>query len=141
MIPIIGAEYPKKVIPLIKNARRNIDIVVYDWRWYENKPAHPTQQLNIAFVNAAKRGVQVRAVVNSHENVALLNSVGIKARQISERRTMHTKLLLIDDKILVIGSHNFTRNAFAHNIETSVSLEIPHGENRFSQFFDNLYNI
>lgn len=138
---IIGAEYPKKVIPLIESAKKNIDIVVYDWRWYMDQNMHPTQQFNIALVNAKNRGVQIRAVLNKRLIVDLLNKVGIKAKVLKDRRTVHTKLLIIDDKILVIGSHNFTRNAFTSNIETSVIVEIPEGNTRLRDFFNNLYQI
>lgn len=141
MIPIIGAEYPKKVIPLIDAAKKNIDIVVYDWRWYPDQIAHPVQQLNAAIVRASQRGVFVRAVVNADLNLQTLNSAGIKARRLKDKRTLHTKMILIDNKILVLGSHNFTRNAFGANIETSVAIELPEEETRFAEFFANLYGL
>jgi len=141
MEAIIGAEYPKKVIPLIDGARKNIDIVIYDWRWYRDQIANPVQQLNAAIVRAAQRGVVVRAVVNAALNLEQLNAVGIKARVMRDKRTLHTKMILIDGKILVIGSHNFTRNAFGHNVEASIAVELGVSDTRFAQFFDNLYNI
>lgn len=139
--PIIGAEYPKKVVELVNSATKNIDIVSYDWRWYANQPAHPVQSLNIALVNAHKRGVIIRALLNKAELVGLLNSVGIKAKTLRDKRTLHSKLLIIDNQLLVIGSHNLTRNAFSHNVETSVALELGPEDTRFAQFFENLYNI
>ncbi len=141
MIAIIGADYPKKVIPLIQNAHRNIDIVIYDWRWYPDQIAHPVQQFNAAIVRAVQRGVHVRAVVNSALNLEQLNAVGIKARRLKDKRTLHTKMILIDRCMLVIGSHNFTRNAFGANIETSIAVEVPEEVTRFSEFFDNLYSL
>lgn len=141
MEAIIGAEYPDKVIPLIEKAGQNIDIVSYDWRWYANKPGHSAQQINIALVNAARRGVQVRAILNVAELVPLLNSVGIKARTLRDKRTLHAKMILIDGAQAVIGSHNLTANAFYRNLEVSVIVEIPEGNDRLRIFFENLYNI
>ncbi len=138
---LVGSDYPKKVIPLIREAKRNIDIVVYDWRWYQDQPAHAVQQFNIALVNASKRGVVVRAVVNAAMNLATLQSAGIKARQIKDKRVVHTKMIILDQKTLVIGSHNFTRNAFGSNIETSIAIDIPQNVTRFAELFENLYNI
>lgn len=137
----IGRDYPAKVIPLIDSAKKNIDIVVYDWRWYADQVGHPVQQFNIALVRAVQRGVQVRAVLNAHINIEILNKVGIKARQTKDKRVVHTKMIIIDSSILVIGSHNFTRNAFTSNIETSISLEIPKEVTRLQEFFENLYHI
>jgi phosphatidylserine/phosphatidylglycerophosphate/cardiolipin synthase-like enzyme len=138
---VIGSDYPKKVIPLLDNAKKNVDIIVYDWRWYEDQLAHPVQQFNMAVVRAVQRGVIVRAVVNAHILVPVLTKVGVKVRQLSDRRTMHSKLIIIDNETIVIGSHNFTRNAFASNIEASVILDLPFNQTRFQEFFNNLYGL
>lgn len=137
--PIIGADFPKKVIPLLDSAKKNIDIAVYDWRWYANQPAHAVQQFNIALVRAVQRGVLVRAVVNTTEIVPQLKKVGIQARGLKDARTLHTKLILIDGELAIIGSHNFTRNAFGSNIEVSLAVGIPVEHDRLAQFFNNIF--
>lgn len=138
---IIGSDYPKIVIPLIESAKRNVDIVIYDWRWYQDQIGHPVQQFNDSIVRASKRGVLVRAVINSASNLELLKSVGIKARILKDRRTLHTKLIIIDDTTLIIGSHNFTRNAFGANIETSIVTNIEPENTRLRDFFNNIYGL
>lgn len=140
MIHLIGKDYPEKVIPLIKEAKKNIDIIVYDWRWYSNNPAFNVQQFNLALVQAVKRGVVVRAVINAPQLLPLLSSVGIKARCTRNKRTLHAKFLSIDDSVLVIGSHNFTKNAFNFNLEVSIVVDIPKDTTRFKELFENLYN-
>jgi len=137
----IGSDYPKKIIKLIDDAKKNIDIVVYDWRWYPEQPAHAVQQFNIALVRAVQRGVKIRAIINTPLIIGILNDVGIKARQIRDKRVVHTKMIIFDNTTLVIGSHNFTRNAFGSNIETSIVVEIPKDVTRLAEFFNNLYNI
>lgn len=137
--PIIGREYPKIVTPLIKQANGRIDIVMYDWRWYPHQPADPVQGFNIELVKAVRRGVQVRAVLNSARNLDVLKDVGIKARTLQDKRTVHIKMLLIDDKYLIIGSHNLTRNAFERNLEASILVELPEEEKRFADLFRRLY--
>ena len=141
MIPIIGSDYPKKVIPLINAAKKNIDIVSYDWRWYADQPEHAVQQFNIALVRAMQRGVIIRAIVNNTLILETLKKVGIKARKTNEKRTIHTKMIMIDSNILIIGSHNLTRNAFGSNVETSIIVDIPQDLTRLAEFFNNLYSI
>lgn len=141
MQAIIGAEYPDKVIPLIDDARKNIDIISYDWRWYKDQPGHAVQRVNIALVNAHKRGVFIRALLNKADLVPLLNGIGIKAKTLRDHRTLHSKMLIIDSRLLVIGSHNITRNAFSHNVEASAVVELGPEDTRFATFFENLYNI
>lgn len=139
MIPLIGKDYPIKVIPFIDNAKKNINIIVYDWRWYPNNPSFNVQLFNLALIRAVNRGVLVRAVINSPQLLPILSSVGIKARCTRNKRTLHAKFLSIDDNTLVIGSHNFTKNAFNFNIEVSVLTEIPQEVTRFAELFENLY--
>lgn len=141
MIPIIGSEFPKIVIPLLKEAKHSIDLVVFDWRWYPDQITHPVQQFNIALVNAVNRGVNVRAIVHHTMLIPILNKIGIQARRVKDRRMVHAKMILIDRQKLIIGSHNFTRNAFTHNIETSVVVDVPPEITRFSEFFENLFII
>ena len=138
---LVGSDYPKQVPAMIDAAKQTIEIVVYDWRWYPDQPGHAVQQFNNALVRAVKRGVKVRAVVNAGFIVPILNNVGIKARQTKDKRVVHTKLIIFDKKTIVIGSHNFTRNAFGSNIETSIAIDIPQNVTRFAELFENLYNI
>lgn len=141
MTPIIGSDYPKKVIPLIDKAKKNIDIAVFDWRWYPDDLSHSVSLFNSALVRARNRGVVVRCVTDSALLGPVLSSVDFKWRQLSDRRTLHAKFLIIDSKILIIGSHNFTKNAFGSNIEASVVVDIPEGQTRFIDFFNNLFGL
>lgn len=137
--PLIGSQYVKELVQHINNAKMSIDILMYDWRWYPDNPQHALSVLNSAFVRAVQRGVQVRAVVNSRQLVPPLLGVGIKAKTITSGRVLHSKLILIDGKTLVIGSHNLTRNACNTNLESSLVVSIPEGEQRFAQYFENIY--
>jgi phosphatidylserine/phosphatidylglycerophosphate/cardiolipin synthase-like enzyme len=141
MIPVIGAEYVQKVVPLINSAIKSIDIIMYDWRWYLDRAEHPVQEFNRALVLAVNRGVRVRCLTNTDLLTKQLNDLKIKARTLKDERVLHAKVIIIDDKLLVIGSHNLTSNAFTRNLETSVILEIPQGQDRFQQFFNNLYGL
>lgn len=141
MITLIGSEYPTKMIDLFNAAKKSIDIVVYDWRWYEDHIGHPVQQFNMSLVRAAQRGVRVRAVINSKDLIEKLNSLKIKARQLGDKRTLHSKLVMIDDNLLIIGSHNFTRNAFTSNIETSIIVDMSEDSTRLKDFFNNIYGF
>lgn len=136
-----GAEYQTEVAKLVDGAKQTIDIVSYDWRWYPNQATHPVQRFNQAIVRAVGRGVTVRAVLNSALILPYLKKVGVQGHILRDRRTVHTKMILFDNKTLVIGSHNLTKNAFVSNIETSVIVEVPEGYTRVSEFFGNLMSI
>jgi phosphatidylserine/phosphatidylglycerophosphate/cardiolipin synthase-like enzyme len=139
MIPIIGKEFPKKVIPLIDVAKRSIDIIVFDWRWYSQDPGASVQLFNQAVVRAAKRGVRVRAVVNSDVILNTLLSVGILAKRVKIKNLLHVKLMIIDDEVVILGSHNYTQSAFNVNLELSVILADVGPQLEFINFFNQIY--
>ena len=141
MKTIIGKNYPKEVIPLIESAKHSIKIVVYDWRWYENEPANACQLFNMAIVRARKRAVAVQACVNSEAIATPLRNNGIDVKIPVSKNLMHSKFIIIDDQILVMGSHNFSESAFTTNFETSVIIDDPLQINDFVLLFHSLWEL
>jgi len=140
MQTIIGKEFPDKVIPLIDNAKQSIKIIVFDWRWYPNEPGNPVQLFDQAIIRAKRRGIDISVVSNVQDVVGILKQQNIKAVRPNIAKLIHTKMILIDDKILVIGSHNLTQSAFTMNFELSVIVESETTLDRFAKYFDNLFN-
>lgn len=117
---VVGKAYFKSAYNLIDGAKRSIDVIMYEWKWYENDPSSNVQRLNQAIVRAVRRGVQVRALVNEGRQAELLRSLGINARTNLASVVMHTKALIVDNEHVLMGSHNFTEKAMTSNIETSI---------------------
>jgi len=140
METIIGSEFPKKIIPLIEEAKKTIEIIVFDWRWYPQDPGASVQLFNQAIVRAARRGVEVRALVNNDEIIRTLKENGINAKRIKIKNLLHCKLMIFDSEIVVIGSHNYTQMAFQSNLELSVVFEDDQAAGSFQNFFNNLFN-
>ena len=139
MEAIIGKEFPEKVIPLIDSAKHSIDIVVFDWRWYPQDPGNSVQLFNQAIVRASRRGVKVRVIANNDEIVRVLKSVGIEAKKFITQKLIHCKLMIIDDEIAIVGSHNYTQSAFEMNYELSIIIKGRDEIQRIIQFFNNIF--
>lgn len=139
MEAIIGNAFPKKVIPLIDSAKSSIKIVVFDWRWYPNDPANPVQLFNQSLIRAVRRGVKVDVVTNMEDVIKVLKEQGCGAKKAFSKNLMHAKMIIFDDKDLVLGSHNFTQSAFTANHEVSVYLEGAENIQDFLTFFNSLY--
>ena len=137
---IIGRQFPTKVIPLIDNASKSIDVIVFDWRWYPQDPGASVQLFNQAIVRAVRRGVKVRVIANNAEIVNILNELGCQAKKLASKNLVHAKMMLIDAEIVIVGSHNYTQSAFQMNYELSVILDKPENISDYFSFFDNLYN-
>ena len=139
METIIRRQFPEKVIPLINEAKKSIDIIVFDWRWYPNDPGNSVQLFNQSIVRAVRSGVCVRAIANSKEIVETLQKVGAQAKKLLTKNLVHAKIMIIDNKIVVIGSHNYTQMAFQMNYEISVILRDVENMSNFADFFNDLW--
>jgi len=120
---IIGREYPEVLTPLIEQCQHSIEILVFDWRWYKNEPNSSVQKFNHAILQASKRGVKVRALVNNNIMPTILSLENLLVKRVGTKKMMHVKMIILDGKTLVIGSHNFSKNAFEFNHEVSLLVE------------------
>jgi len=136
---IIGKEFAEKVIPLIKKANYNINIVVYSWFWYPDQIGSAIQKFNNAIVGAAKKGINVKVMTNNYHTINILSQNKIQARKLETERKVHAKLMIIDRKTAILGSHNYTMNAFTLNYEVSIATQEKEVVNRLKQFFNNLW--
>lgn len=88
-----------------------------------------------ALADAAHRGLDVRILlaqvvvdrpfpVDINEPAArFLIKRGVRVRRFPEKlRQLHTKALVVDDQIVIAGSHNWTAGSFRINSETSVAI-------------------
>lgn len=137
---LVGKAFPERVIPLINAAKRNIDIAVYDWRWYQDRPGSSVQKFNVALAQAVRRGVIVRAITNNADAIEPLKKIGVYATKYAQKRILHAKLIFIDEHKLISGSHNFTERAFSNNIEVSTIQDLVADEDitRMIIFFRNI---
>lgn len=137
---ILDNNYCKKAIPWINDAISDIRICAYAWRWYDESPDDTMQQFNIALVKAINRGVTVRALCERIQEGAILQQYGINVRALNTKRTLHTKAILIDERVLIVGSHNYTRRANLDNFEASIATNDFECIVQFADYFDRLWN-
>ena len=136
---IVGKEFSSKVVPLIESAQHSIRIVVFDWRWYPNEPGSPVQKFNNAILAAKRRGVDVKVISNVDDVCRILKEQGIQARHPITPSIIHAKFIVIDESICVMGSHNYTQNAFTMNHEISFKVDDKEACKRLREFFDILF--
>jgi len=136
----IEKQFPKKVLPLIEAAKDFIDIIVYDWRWYSKDPGASVQLFNQSILRAVRRGVRVRVIVNDNGIFNILKGEGCQVKKLIFKGKVHCKMMIIDNQIVIIGSHNYTASAFEINKELSVILSELDDVLPFVSYFNNLFN-
>jgi phosphatidylserine/phosphatidylglycerophosphate/cardiolipin synthase-like enzyme len=102
----------QKLIDLIDQAKHHLKISVDVWTY---------KDASRAVIDAMRRGVQVDLVVGNvaEEAVKMMIQNGIKVKQ---GENLHYKFMLVDDKILLNGSPNWSMNAFSRSDESFIVL-------------------
>ncbi|XP_031832619.1 mitochondrial cardiolipin hydrolase zuc isoform X2 [Nomia melanderi] len=106
--------YLRRLESYIKKAERRLDVCMY---------VLTCHGLSLAFVEAHKRGVHVRIIMDHHmasndaARTGLFHNNGIEVRMQNPEVLMHHKFVIVDEDILITGSTNWTMSAFFGNFE------------------------
>jgi len=149
--PAIGSDYPKVVIPILTAAGHKIDVIMYEWKWYSHESAGGVEMFNLAIQAASRRGVKVRVLLNIEsmgqaitkintrtETFLRLAGVEVKFGQIGV--ATHAKMLIVDDRILILGSHNISKGSFSRNQEASIVVEGGEAIRPYIDYFNVLWS-
>jgi len=131
---LIGHEYSKMGRKLIKEAKDEILISVFLWNFYFGDPGCEASKFNQEIINAVKRGVKVKGLVSSTAKIKKMIECGCQIKESTFANKLHNKVMIIDQKYVILGSHNLTKNALGRNYEVSMLFEIEGKENRLYRF-------
>jgi phosphatidylserine/phosphatidylglycerophosphate/cardiolipin synthase-like enzyme len=135
---LIGPEFAKGIIPLIEEAKNEILISVFLWNFYYQEPSCEIQQVNQALIRAKNRGVKIKALVSNESKLKKLIECGLEIKESTFANKLHNKVIIIDQKHCVLGSHNLTKNALGRNYEISVVFPIAGNEDRLYKFVKSM---
>lgn len=108
----------KRIIELINDAKKNIDIAMYGFT---------APEIAEALVKAHKRGVQIRIVLDrtqaaGRESQSDYLQEHLNVRIAHQKGIMHNKIGIIDKTVLITGSYNWTRSAEDSNAENCLVI-------------------
>lgn len=130
---LLDRDYFKALLDGVDRARTEIFLSAYLFRILENAKGYPEAVLT-RLIDAVKRGVRVDVVLergqngddltrNNAETAERLKRGGIRVCMDAPDRVTHTKLVVIDRRYLMIGSHNLTHAALKFNHEASLWID------------------
>ena len=120
----------------IAQARRSIILVNY-LATLEEHPADPVARVARALVAARRRGVAIEVILEGskfRENYSfyrVLKAAGCDVWMDTSLTFIHTKAVLVDDRLLCVGSHNLTASALVTHHELSAAFCDPAAVRRF----------
>ena len=126
----------KAIIRNINQAQAFINIAMYIFT---------DKEIALPLINAQKRGVKVRVyldrsqIESSYSVSRFLVQKGIKTRISSNNYIMHHKFAIIDNRLLLTGSYNWTFSANNRNDENLLVIDNPEVVEIFHNQFVNLW--
>ena len=135
-ILLTNEDYLPALIKAIDEAQSEIFMSIFSFKAGVHKSSYPDRILG-HLVKAVKRGVDVKVILETtgrlHDELNtqnrqtgnLLEEKGVKVYFDSPRTTTHTKLIVIDERVVILGSHNLTQSALKYNNEISIMLSRP----------------
>lgn len=137
---LLDEAFMPKVLEFLKDAKKRVWICAYTWRWYAHAPEKNIQKFNNLMVRLSSSGLDIRAIVDNAEQAKSLAALGISTKYLPTKKVLHTKAILIDDKTLILGSHNLTERGTAENFEASIALQNPDICLEFEYYFERFWN-
>ncbi len=130
---VANEQYFKVAQELIKGAKRSVRVMMFEMAYYKQHLNTPTNVLIRELIGARKRGVKVEVILEVREGEdrttqgnrrtgKILSEGGVEVIFDSPSKTTHTKMMMIDEQITLLGSTNWTYSALTHNNEASVLI-------------------
>jgi phosphatidylserine/phosphatidylglycerophosphate/cardiolipin synthase-like enzyme len=123
---------------LVENARQSIQFLAFSFT---------SNELADFMIERAKRGVNVSGVFdkdqyysNSGTELDKLRAAGLEVHLDSNPDSMHHKVIIIDDQIVVTGSYNFTYFAENRNDENILIIHSPEIARLYQKEFLHLFD-
>lgn len=126
------------IIPVVMGAQSSIRFLAFSFTDY------PLAQ---AMIDRAAAGVSAAGVYEkfgSETDAAEMDTLlcgGVPVRQDGNSGFMHNKLIIIDDRIVITGSLNFSTNAEDNNDENVIIIDNPEIAQLYVQEFDRIWSL
>jgi len=133
---LTNEDYFPALIKAIDEAQKEIFMSIFSFKTGVHKNSYPDRILG-HLAKAVKRGVDVKVILETTGRLSdelntqnrqtgkFLEEKGVKVYFDSPRTTTHTKLIVIDERLIILGSHNLTQSALKYNNEISIMLSRP----------------
>ena len=129
-------DYFPALIKSIDEAKSEIIMSFFLFKAGVHKNSYPDRVL-AHLAKSAQKGVRVLVILENsgdhdrnldaenRQTKKLLKAKGVEVYFDSPRKTMHNKLIVIDQRLVLLGSHNLTQAALKYNNEISILIDHP----------------
>lgn len=137
-------QYYKKVHSSLQKSSKSISIAMYFIVLTKDNKSNLVKNLLEDLVKAKRRGVKVKVIIedskisNSYKAYQYLHNHSIPVFIDSPTSLLHTKSIVIDKKLTIIGSHNWTNSALKDNQELSLFIDSKKIAQKVTKYIKNI---
>jgi len=140
---LIDEEYYHRVLWAIENSRESVYVMMFFMKYDSGDSFDWANDLIRALVSAHNRGVRVHVLLDesiedNRKAYYYLVSNGIDVSFDSPQTTLHAKVVVVDGKMVFIGSHNWSESALYWNHEVSVEIRSREMAERLIEYFNEV---
>lgn len=128
--------FEKRVVSLIDNAKDSINFLAF---------AFTNSKIADALIRAKDRGIDIKGVFDKaqdkyqkYSKYEYLKENKIDVKLDKNKFKLHSKLIIIDEEIVITGSYNFTKQANSKNDENSIVI---FDDKIATSYMNNFYKI
>lgn len=147
---INNRDYFFNVDTLLRGANSSILIIMYEITKSSDSLSN-IEQLKKNLTDKAKEGIAVKVILEySNYNTSLnqynsdakilLENGGVEVKFDNDMIITHSKLIIVDDNAIVIGSANWSNSALDNNNETSIIIDDFNINSTYTNYFNSLWN-
>jgi len=147
--PLPGNTYLPMLRKIVGGAKTSVDVIQYQWNFYPYERTLPLQQFNQDVMNMIRRGVKFRILLNveniTHKITRInqqteknFKSVGATVKYGPSNIITHSKLFIVDDNYVILGSHNLSKKSVSQNDETSILINSREAVKEYRRYFELL---
>ena len=133
---LTGDDWGPWLIEALKGARASIHFSIYMVSHHWRIPNRFKLDLLETLAKCAQRGLRCRGLLAASESIQsrtpfnqgaaeALTAAGWKIRMMPNPHLLHEKVILLDRRTVVIGSHNISRASLTTNHDTSIAVTSP----------------
>jgi phosphatidylserine/phosphatidylglycerophosphate/cardiolipin synthase-like enzyme len=146
---VMDTQYFQVAMKMIQEAKHSIQVMMFEMGYYDRNPNTPSNLLIKEFINAKKRGVKVEVILEVREGEdrtakrnrhtgKILSEGKVEVIYDSPAKTTHSKLMVVDGKLTLLGSTNWTYYALTNNNEASVLIRSQEVARALQDYFNRV---
>lgn len=151
MLQVLTSNYAYALLDQIRKTSKSIDILAYVVKFNMYKKSDKALLIFNALKSYHGDPQDIRIILdyprpykpNYHCNsfsVRRFKEAHFSIRYLHSDTTQHAKLFILDGRIIIFGSHNFTTKSVISEYDISLLLDVPNLVSYFSSYFARLWD-